>query len=51
MHFFGTMRKKVEKFVFDAKRLYEAKNRQFLETPYYLAYAGKKKPHPQERAF
>ena len=45
MDFFGTMHKKVEKFVFGAKWLYGAKNRQFFETPYYLAYAGKKKPH------
>ena len=45
------MHKKVEKIVFGTKRLYEAKNGQFFETPYYLAHAGKKKPHPQEGAF
>jgi hypothetical protein len=45
------MLKKVEKFVFRPKRLYEAKNRQILETPYFLAPAGKKKPLLDEEAF
>jgi hypothetical protein len=45
------MHKKVEKFVFYPKRLYGAKNGQILETPCFLAYAGKKKPHPQDGAF
>jgi hypothetical protein len=45
------MRKKVEKIVFRQKRLYRAKNGQFLKTHGFPPSREKKKPHPKERAF
>ena len=51
MDFFGTMHKKVEKFVLWPKRLYEAKNGQISRTPCFLAHARNKKPHHRKGAF
>ena len=45
------MHKKVKKFVFGPKRLYGAKNGQFLETPHFLCTQKKKSPIDEKGLF